>query len=168
MTSRPRWVLLVTRIIRGTRTLRSGFERSVAATCGVRADVPGVLLDTTVLIDALRGRPAAERLRGLRATGTVPFICAINVEELRRGLRAQEEPAVQRLLDGLRVVPLGAREGQRAGAWRREHASRGITLHQADCLIAAAAVTAGATLATGNTSDFPMREVTVEHWAVGE
>jgi len=45
-----------------------------------------VLLDTTVLIDALRGRPAADRLRGLRRAGDVPFVCAINIEELVRGL----------------------------------------------------------------------------------
>lgn len=96
------------------------------------------------------------------------MICAINVEELWRGLREGEEPAVQRLINGLRLLPLGSEEGQRAGAWRRKHAAAGVTLHQADCLIAAAAVAAGATLATGNPSDFPMPEVDVEHWPVGE
>ena len=127
-----------------------------------------LFLDTTVLIDALRGRPAAARIRRLRTAGPVPLICAINVEELWRGLRAGEEPVVRRFVDGLRIVPLGADEGRRAGAWRREYAARGVTLHQADCLIAAAAVAAGATLATGNPDDFPMDEVDVEHWAVGE
>lgn len=129
--------------------------------------MPRVLLDTTVLIDALRGRPAADRIRRLRDAGTVPLLCAVNVEELWRGLRSEGVDDVRRLVEAVRLVPLGRAEGERAGAWRREHAARGITLHQADCLIAAAAVTADATLATGNPADFPMHDVAVEHWPVG-
>ncbi|MBI2168416.1 MAG: PIN domain-containing protein [Actinobacteria bacterium] len=127
-----------------------------------------VLLDTTVLIDALRGRPAAERVRNLRRAGDVPFACAINVEEVVRGLRAREPRPANHLLRGLRIAPLGRSEGEKAGAWRREFATRGITLSQADCLVAAAALGVGATLATGNPDDFPMEELTVEHWPVGE
>lgn len=127
-----------------------------------------MLLDTTVLIDALRGRRAAERLRGLRGAGDVPMICAVNVEEVWRGVRPKEHDITHRFLGGLRLVPLGYAEGERAGAWRRDHAARGVTLHQADCLIAAAAVTAGAALATGNPSHFPMAEVEVDHWPVGQ
>ena len=91
-------------------------------------------------------------------------MCAISVEEIWRGLRAEEEAAVRRLFNGLRIAPLGAAEGVRAGAWRREFAERGVTLHQADCLIAAAAVGIGAGLATANVTDFPMPELVVEDW----
>lgn len=126
-----------------------------------------LLLDSTVLIDALRGRPAAERLRGLRRVGTEPWVCAVSVEEIWRGLRADEEHHARRLLGALRLAPLGVSEGQRAGLWRREAASQGITLHQADCLIAAAAVGIGAAVATANVSDFPMSELDVQHWPAG-
>lgn len=126
-----------------------------------------VLLDTTVLIDALRGRPAGQRLLALRSSGQVPWVCAINVEEVWRGVRAGEEPAVTRLFNGLRIAALGRSEGERAGVWRRTFATRGVTLAQADCLIAAAAVAVGARLATGNPKDFPMPELEVEHWPVG-
>lgn len=126
-----------------------------------------LLLDTTVLIDALRGRPAAERVRALRGTGQTPWICAINVEEVLRGSRDDEEKAVKRFLAGLRIAPLGRVEGELAGRWRRDHARKGVTLSQSDCLIAAAAVTVDARLATGNPKHFPMAEVTVEHWPVG-
>lgn len=126
------------------------------------------LLDTTVLIDALRGRAAADRIRRLRGEGDdVPFVCAINAEEILRGTREGEEGAVSRLFDGLRFAPLGRAEGQRAGGWRREYAARGIALSQADCLIAAAAVGVGARLVTGNPKDFPMADLRVEHWPVG-
>ncbi len=128
-----------------------------------------VLLDTTVLIDILRGRSGAvERLRVLRRRGDSPYLCAVNVEEVVRGLRPAEETRSISLLEGLRTAPLGLDEGRRAGEWRRDFARRGRTLTQADCLIAAAAWRLGATLATGNPKDFPMRDVVVEHWPVGE
>jgi len=127
-----------------------------------------VLLDTTVLIDLLRGRVgAAERLRALRAAGDDACACAINVEETVRGLRSSEHQAAGSLFAGLRIVPLGEREGWRAGEWRGEHARQGRTLSQADCLIAAAALSLDARLATGNPRHFPMAELTVEHWPAG-
>jgi predicted nucleic acid-binding protein len=43
-----------------------------------------------------------------------------------------------------------------------------VTLWQADCLIAATALLAGADLATGNPKDFPMADLVVQHWPVGE
>lgn len=127
-----------------------------------------VLLDTTVLIDLLRGRSGAiERLRSLRQRPGVPCTTPVNVEEIHRGLRADELAAAGRLFDGLKVVELGRAEGELAGRWRRDHATRGITLAQADCLIAAAAALIAIPLATGNPKHFPMRELDVQHWPVG-
>ena len=120
-----------------------------------------------MLIDALRGRPAAARVRALRDTATSPWICAINVEEVMRGTRQSEEAVMLRFLRGLRLAPLDHAAGELAGRWRRDFARQGITLSQADCLIAAAAVGVGARLATGNPKHFPMGELEVEHWPVG-
>lgn len=131
------------------------------------ADVARVLLDSTVLIDALRGRPAADRLRTLRRRGDEPWTCAISIEEIWRGLLPGEQATARRLVRGLRCAPLGPSEGIRAGGWRRQFAARGITLQQADCLIAAATAGIEAHLATGNPDDFPMDDITVEHWPVG-
>lgn len=127
-----------------------------------------VLLDTTVLIDVLRGRPrTVERLTALRRHGGVPFTTPINVEEIHRGLRDGELAAATLLFDGLRIAPIGRAEGSRAGDWRRDRALAGVTLAQADCLIAAVAVSAGVPLATGNPKHFPMRDVEIEHWPPG-
>ncbi len=125
------------------------------------------LLDTTVLIDVLRGRAAARRLGTMRESGDTPCTCAINVEEVLRGLRSSEVAGVHALFEGLRLVPLGRLEGWNAGECRRSYAARGITLAQADCLIAAAAQSAQARLCTGNPKDFPMLGLSVEHWPVG-
>jgi predicted nucleic acid-binding protein len=64
-------------------------------------------------------------------------------------------------------VPLRESEGWSAGAWRREFATRGRTLAQADWLQAAAAVTIGARLAIGNPKHFPFEELPVEEWTSG-
>ena len=127
-----------------------------------------VLLDTTVVVDLLRGREgAAARLRALREAGDLPHVCAVTVEETARGLRPGEEDAVGRFLSGVGIAPLSRREGWVAGTWRRQFREHGRTLAQADCLIAAAALALGGRLATGNPRHFPMTELTVEEWPAG-
>jgi predicted nucleic acid-binding protein len=126
------------------------------------------VLDSTVLIDFLRGRPAVERVMALRASGDVPATTAINVEEIARGLRDSETEAARRLFSGLIVLPVDRQAAWQAGAWRRKFAARGVTLYQSDCLVAAAAWVGDGVLATGNPKDFPMRELKIEHWPVGK
>ena len=147
--------------------LQSGFASRATAIVAAPAEVSRLLLDSTVLIDSLRGRSAAGRVASLRRRGVEPWVCVISVEEVWRGLHKREEVHARRLFNALRLAPLGIAAGARAGSWRRDFARRGVTLHQADCLIAAAAVGIGASLATANVADFPMSEVVVEHWAAG-
>jgi predicted nucleic acid-binding protein len=113
------------------------------------------VLDSTVLIDFLRCRPAVARLTRLRSSGDVPATTAINVEEIVRGLREQEVEAAERLFRGLVVLPVDAPAAWQAGAWRRDFARRGTTLDQADCLVAATALVNRGVLITGNPRDFP-------------
>jgi predicted nucleic acid-binding protein len=128
-----------------------------------------VLLDSTVLIDLLRGRAGARvRLDRLQRSGDHLWTCAINVDEIARGVRPKERDRAADLIRGLRIAPLGRDEAWRAGDWRRDFAARGINLGQSDCLVAAAAVGIEARLATGNPRDFPMPEITLEHWPAGE
>jgi predicted nucleic acid-binding protein len=127
-----------------------------------------VLLDTTVLIDLLRGRDGARtRLAGLRAAGDTPYVCAVNVEEAVRGLAPGERDAAHTLFSGLHVARLGSAEARQAGEWRRDLAEKGQRLTQADCLVAAAALAIGGRLATGNPADFPLPGLQVEHWPAG-
>ena len=89
-----------------------------------------ILLDTTVLIDVLRGRPGVvERLTALRQHAEPPFTTGINVEEIHRGLRPDETAAADVLFDGLRIASIGRAEGALAGDWRREQAAVGVALH---------------------------------------
>lgn len=128
-----------------------------------------VLLDTAVVVDVLRGRAGTlQRVQQLRAAGDQPYVCAVTVEEAVRGLRAGEEEGAERLFAGLRTAPLSQREGWVAGGWRREFGLNGVTLSQADCLIAAAALALGGRLATGNPKHFPMVELNVQEWQPGD
>lgn len=68
------------------------------------------------------------------------------------------------LFTAIRVLPVRELDARRAGAWRREHTARGITLHPADCPIGAVTAGIGARLTTDNVKDFPMPQVAVEEW----
>lgn len=128
-----------------------------------------ILFDTTIVVDLLRRRPEAiRRLRSIQVAGDRPHVCAVTAEEVTTRLFPRERDDASRLFEGLEVAPLGIAEGRLAGWWRRTYRSRGRTLSQADCLIAAAAIGIGARLATGNPKDFPMSGLEVEHWPVGE
>ena len=126
-----------------------------------------VILDSTVLIDALRGYPAADRIRAMRRSKVQLWVSPISIEEIWRGLQTREQGSAVRLIDAMRLAPVDRHVAKLAGSWRREYAALGTTLHQADCLIASSAQHIGARLATGNPTDFPMDEITVEHWPVG-
>lgn len=86
-----------------------------------------VVLDSTVLIDFLRGRPAVDRVRALRARGDVPATTVINVAEIVRGLPASETDAARRLLTGLEVLTPSL-----DAAWQ----ARGVTTDACRVLIA--------------------------------
>lgn len=126
-----------------------------------------ILLDSTALIDYLRGRPAGDHIDAMLDAGERLATTGINVEEIARGLRANEEESARTLFSGLVVIPIGFEEGWMAGRWRKDAGRQGVTLTQADCLIAAAAVVAQARLVTGNPKDFRFTDADVEHWPVG-
>ena len=125
------------------------------------------MLDSTVLIDYLRGRPAVGRVVALIDAGDILATTAINVEEIVRGLRPTEEGSATELFAGLEVLAVDAAAAWQAGDWRRGFAMRGVTLWEADCLVAATAKVNGAEFVTGNPGDFPMSELEVIHWPVG-
>lgn len=115
-----------------------------------------VLVDTSVLVDYLRGRPeAAAVLEAERADGAL-YASEITRLEVLAGMRPSEEPATRWLLATLRWQPVDAEVAERAGelgrTWLPSH--RGID--GADLAIAATAALLRARLLTLNVRHFPM------------
>lgn len=111
------------------------------------------VIDTTVLIDVLRGDQAA--VAWLSEQDEVPVCSEVTRTEVLRGVRSGEREATERLLSALRWVPVDDRVSRRAGELGRKY-RRGHDLAVADLLIAATALELDVPLATANTRHFPM------------
>jgi predicted nucleic acid-binding protein len=114
-----------------------------------------LLLDTTVLIDILRGRARRRTLlTELIGEGHLLATAAINVGEVYAGMRPGEEARTDELLSNLECFLLTATIARRAGNLKSECQRRGQTLALADMIVAATAMEHGATLMTDNHKDF--------------
>ncbi len=123
------------------------------------ASLSGVLLDSDVIIDVLRGRtPTIAALRDLEATGIPTYCCTVSWAEVFAGLRSGEESRTEAFFDARGDLALDARTGRRAGAYLARYA-RSHGLEIADALVAAAATTAGLHLWTLNVRHYPMDDV---------
>jgi len=112
------------------------------------------VLDTSVLIDVLRGSQAAtDWLAGL---DEVPLCSEITRAEVLRGVRSPERARTERLLDALRWAPVDEAISRRAGELCRRHRRSHRALGVADLLVAATALVYEAELATGNVRHYPM------------
>jgi len=120
-----------------------------------------IVLDTDVLIDLLRGREATRDFLRDRVGQSVPCCSVISVAEIYAGMRQEETARTIDLLDSLVTLPVTRAIAEVAGHFKQRSKSRRLEL--ADCLIAATAFVEGAAVATGNTRDYPMPEITVLH-----
>jgi tRNA(fMet)-specific endonuclease VapC len=116
-----------------------------------------VLLDTTVLVDALRGKvECLVLLEELTVSGHTVATSAMNIGEVYAGMRVGEETRTDRFLDSLACYPLTKEIAHRAGGLRSQWARKGRRLELADMMVAATALEYGAALMTENRKDFPM------------
>ena len=119
-----------------------------------------VLLDTTVLIDALRARQNRRALLAdLVGAGHTLATAAINIGEVYAGMRPGEEPRTEAFLSSLHCYPMSGAIARRAGSLKAGYAREGLTLSLADMIIAATALEHGLTLMTDNRKDFPIPEL---------
>lgn len=119
-----------------------------------------ILLDSSVLIDALRRRRGRrELLADWARQGHMLSYCAINVTELHAGMREGEEGVTALLFDDLEYLEIAPGAARRAGNSLREWRRKGRTLSLPDAMIGALALESDLVLATDNKKDFPMPEL---------
>ena len=111
------------------------------------------LVDTDVLIDYLRGVPAA--VDALLALGEVS-VNVVSVAELFAGFRgAREQADIGRLLAECQVLPITEDVAREAGLFKKKYfASHSVQLP--DAVIAATALAYGLALYTRNVKHYPM------------
>ena len=126
------------------------------------------LLDSTVLIDYLRGHPEViARVGALAEEGHDLGICAINVVEAFAGMLEHEREATERLLSWLELLDISFETARRAGQLQSELRRQGRKADTADTLIGTVALVNGATLLTANVKDFPLPGLQVERLPSG-
>ncbi|MPV37144.1 PIN domain-containing protein [Georgenia subflava] len=117
-----------------------------------------VVVDTSVLVDVLRGEQAAVAvLRRARSAGPLHASEVTRLEVLA-GMRAQEEGATRALLDVLTWHPLDQTLAELAGELGRQWLPGNRGIDSADLAIAATTAALGARLLTRNIRHFPMFE----------
>lgn len=115
-----------------------------------------VVFDTSILIDVLRGDPAA--LGYVRGVTDVPTCSEVTRIEVARGLRSGERTSAEQLFRTLHWVPLDEPIARRAGELGRRWDRHRPGISLADLVIAATAEQVDAELATANVRHFPMFE----------
>lgn len=128
------------------------------------------MLDTNSVSDIARGRSAKARERLNRVTLSEPCISAITWGETCFGLEKRPlaivvRTAVLDLVESLVIMPWGVREGDAYGALRAAVERVGTPIGNLDLLIAAHALTLGATLVTRDKAFRRIPGLQLENWA---
>jgi tRNA(fMet)-specific endonuclease VapC len=114
-----------------------------------------ILLDSTVLIDALRKEPVSvAELRRLIQGGDELAASVISLGEVYSGIRPHERRAVEQLFEEIHTYPVTIAIAIRAGELRNTAVRKGRTLKLDDMLIAATALELGFPVFTDNLKDF--------------
>ena len=116
------------------------------------------VLDTSVLIDHLRGRPraATELIPNAIARGDELWSSYVVRVELLAGMRGGEEGATRDLMRLISWAEVDESASESAGALGRRYLSSHPGIEVADLIVAALALQLDAELKTTNVKHFPM------------
>ena len=130
------------------------------------------MLDTNTVSYIVRGKSPASRARLANlGRGAIACISAITEGELQYGLAKRPastalRPAVEDLISRIQVLPWTSEEAVIYGALRAEQKSTGRPIGNLDMLIAAHAISVGATLVTADHGFSQISRLSaIENWA---
>jgi len=115
-----------------------------------------VLVDTSVIIDYLRGDPGAQEVLEHERLAAPLHASEITRLEVLAGMRSEEERGTRSLLSIFIWHPVDTLISERAGELGRKWLASHHTIDSADLAIAATAIVAGCELLTCNIKHFPM------------
>lgn len=116
-----------------------------------------IVLDTSVLVDHLRGRAeASEAIEAASGGGETLVASVLTKVELLAGTRSRERRAVRVLFDRLPWVAVSDDIAERAGALARRYRRSHQGVDVVDFVIAATVEALGGVLWTRNLRHFPM------------
>lgn len=126
------------------------------------------MLDTNMVSYMIRGHGNAQRIASSKPSGEL-CISSLTEGELRYGLELRPEAtkrakAVEDFLLTTETMPFAAREAMCFGRLRAEMERNGKNLQPIDMLIAAHAVSLGATLVTSDAAFRHVPDLTIENW----
>lgn len=114
------------------------------------------LVDTSVLVDYLRGHPGAGEVLEREREAAPLHASEMSRLEVLAGMRSTEEARTRSLLSTLVWHPVDAEMAEEAGTLGRRWLPSHHTIDGADLAIAATAIRTGSRLLTRNVRHFPM------------
>lgn len=117
--------------------------------------MPGVLIDTDIAIDYLRGDQAVRPLLHRLWREGSAVLSVISLFELTAGMRENERVATMDFIGACAVAEVTPDIAVRGGELYRHYRGQGVTLAAMDCLIAATAQVKGCQVATRNVRHYP-------------
>lgn len=120
------------------------------------------LLDTTAIIDHLKGRrEVTSFLERLGEQEEVVGCCCINITETYAGMLEHEREKTAMFIQGLFYFETTSEIAKLAGELKNRYARDGITLAVSDVTVAAIAITNNLILVTSNPKHYPMPELQI-------
>jgi len=121
------------------------------------------LLDTTVIIDYLRGRQEIVKLlKGLFSEGSSLGCCPINITEVYAGTKEKEKDITREFLNSLEYHQLTKEIAEEAGKYERSYREKGVTLSLPDVIIASIVIYINLILLTDNTKHYPLPKLKLQ------
>jgi predicted nucleic acid-binding protein len=117
------------------------------------------MLDSGILIRHLRDQRGYPELVDQLTDKADVYISAMTRLEVVRGMRDREREDTFNLIDSLETISITGELADSAGENIRSWRGRGITLSDADAIIAATALHHGFALVTTNAKHFPMPDL---------
>lgn len=123
--------------------------------------MPDYLFDTGIPILHLRNQAGYLTMTDRLADEADVFVSTMTRFEVVRGMRDRERESTFNLLNSFEALDVTSEIADQAGELIRTWRTRGITLGDADAIIAATALQHGLVLITTNPKHFPMPDLVV-------